>query len=120
MNKPRNIKEIRGYWADTRRGAYILEREIERSYKKDPEGAEMLRKLVAEPLRKLLDSIDEPITQGDEVDFALSLAGLNNYNLRTFKRKIEVFMPHYIKLMALEGIEVTLVEKRRVIATRVS
>lgn len=119
MNKVRTIKEVRGRWSDARRGVYLLKQEILRSYKKDAIGAEMLTRAVLEPFERLLDIIDEPIAQGEDIDFAMSLAGSNNFTAKTYRNKLDVILPAYTRLMAAQGIEVTLTEKRRVIATLV-
>jgi hypothetical protein len=112
MNKVRKIKEVRGRWADAKRGIYLFERELERSYKKDPVGAQMLREEILEPWKKLLDIIDEPIADNEDKDFAQSLAGSNNFNKKTWKSKLDVAVPEYARLMAEEGIRVELVERR--------
>lgn len=116
MSRVRTIKEVRGRWADARRAVYLLQEEIARSYRKDQAGAEFMRKEVLAPMKMLLDAIDAPISEGEDLDFAMSLAGLNNYSDDTFERKMAALLPHYTKRKALKGIEVTLVEKRRVIA----
>jgi hypothetical protein len=116
MSRVRTIKEVRGRWADARRAVYLLQEEIARSYRKDQAGAEFMRKEVLEPMKMLLDAIDAPISEGEDLDFAMSLAGLNNFNASTFKRKMEAFLPHYTRYMAEQGIDVQLVERRRVIA----
>lgn len=116
MNRTRTIKEVRGRWADSRRAVFLLEQEIERTYRKDPVGAEFLRNLVALPFKKLLDILDEPMTVGEDLDFALSLAGLNNFNQETFERKFDVLIPYYRQIMHEKDYEVTFEVKRRVVA----
>lgn len=116
MNRTRTIREVRGRWADARRGVYLLEREIERSYRKDEIGAEMLTRTVLEPFKRLLDIIDGPISEGEDKDFALSLAGINNFNTATMRRKLDDILAYYTPLMVRQGIEVKLTEKRIVVA----
>jgi hypothetical protein len=92
-----------------------MQREIERSFRKDPVGKEYFTSLL-QTIVAHLDDEDKALEKTERLDLAVSLAGSNNFNQETWESKLAVIMPEYSQIMAEQGIEVKLVKRRVVIA----
>jgi hypothetical protein len=82
----KTAKELRAGEEAAYMAAYRLRREIERSYKKDPDGYQYTIGLI-DIISKFLDDIDAPLAKGSDIDAAFSLSGVNNAKPWTLRER---------------------------------
>lgn len=81
---------------------YRVKCEVERKYIKDSAGLAWLQKHLNQ-ISLFLDHVDGPLARASDLEEAMNLRGLVQFNSDTVQRKLDILIPLYEKLLEEEG-----------------
>ena len=95
-------KVLRGEAERAALSLYRVKCEVERKYVRDSAGLAWLQKHFNQ-ISLFLDHVDGPLARANDLEDALNLRGLAQFNSDTVRRKLDILIPLYQKLLEEEG-----------------